>query len=304
MARRFYQLPSLTSLNAFDACARHGSFTAAAAELGVTLGAVSRQVKALESELNCPLFKRQHRGVELTAEGLDLFQVLSGSFQQIGRLCQDLRTRAHSRDVSIAATTAFASLWLMPRLGEFWQRHRDINLNHAISDNPRDPGFINADVRIRYGDGNWRGESALHLFDDRIYPVCSPAFAAQYRPDGLEDLIELPLLRLDNVDPAWTGWDAWLESRECDPDRINYRRFNNYVVALQAAEEGQGIALGWHSMVEPLIERGRLERIGKREIAAPGSYYLTWDENRPLSAAAERLREWLLDAGREQQSRD
>ena len=84
MARRHYQLPSLTSLNAFDACARHGSFTAAASELGVTLGAVSRQIKALENELDCPLFQRHHRGVELTAEGVDLFQVVSSGFQQIG----------------------------------------------------------------------------------------------------------------------------------------------------------------------------------------------------------------------------
>ncbi len=303
MARRFYQLPSLTSLNAFDACARHGSFTAAATELGVTLGAVSRQVKALEAELNCALFKRQHRGVELTADGLELFQVLSGSFQQIGRLCQSLRTRARNLDVTLAATTAFASLWLMPRLGEFWRQHRNINLNHAISDNPQDPGFVNADMRIRYGDGNWRGEAVHLLFDDRIYPVCAPAFALQHKAERFEDLVELPLLRLDNVDPAWTGWDAWLESRQYDPARLNYRRFNNYVVALQAAEESQGIALGWHSMVEPLIRRGRLVRIGDREIPAPGAYFLTWDENRPLSEAALCLRQWLAEAGQAQQAR-
>ena len=283
MARRYYQLPSLTSLNTFDACARHGSFTAAAGELGVTLGAVSRQVKALELELNCPLFKRRHRGVELTAEGLDLFQVLSGSFRQIGRLCQALRTRAEGRDVTLAATTAFASLWLMPRLGGFWQRHRDVNLNHAISDNPQDPGFVNADMRIRYGDGHWRGEAVRHLFDDRIYPVCGRGFAAQHEPGSFEDLPDLPLLRLDNVDPAWTGWDAWLESREQDAARLNYRRFNNYVV-------------------EPLIRRGRLVRIGEHEISAPGSYYLAWDESRPLSEAALSLRDWLLEAGREQQA--
>jgi DNA-binding transcriptional LysR family regulator len=169
MARRYYQLPSLTGLNTFDACARHGSFTAAAAELGVTLGAVSRQIKALEGELNCALFLRLHRGVELTGEGIDLFQVLSSSFQQIGRLCQEFRNRARSLDVTIAATTAFASLWLMPRLGGFWQQHRDINLNHAISDNPLDAGFVNADIRIRYGDGQWRGEQAVNRLEKLSY---------------------------------------------------------------------------------------------------------------------------------------
>ena len=299
MARRYYQLPSLTSLNTFDACARHGSFTAAASELGVTLGAVSRQVKGLETELDCPLFLRHHRGVELTPEGIDLFQVLSSSFQQIGRLCQEFKNRAQSSDVTIAATTAFASLWLMPRLGGFWRQYRDINLNHAISDNPSDAGFVNADIRIRYGDGNWRGEQAARLFDDRIYPVCGPEFAAQHELRHPEDLLQFPLLQLDSVDPAWTGWDAWLREFGCDGSRANFRRFNNYVVALQAAEENQGIVLGWHSQVENLVQRGKLLRLGEFEIDAPGSFYLTWDANRPLSDSARRLRDWLLEIGKQ-----
>jgi LysR family glycine cleavage system transcriptional activator len=299
MARRYYQLPSLTGLNTFDACARHGSFTAAAAELGVTLGAVSRQVKALETELDCALFQRLHRGVELTAEGIDLFQVLSSSFQQIGRLCQQFRNRSQSLDVTIAATTAFASLWLMPRLGGFWQQYRDINLNHAISDNPGDSGFVSADIRIRYGDGSWRGEQAVKLFDDRIYPVCGPGFAAHHEWLQPRELLQFPLLQLDSVDPAWTGWDAWMAEWDCDISQANFRRFNNYVVALQAAEENQGIVLGWHSQVEALIQSGKLVRISEVEIPAPGSFYLTWDETRPLSEAAQRLRDWLVAVGQE-----
>ena len=156
LAKRFYQLPSLTGLNVFDACARHGSFSEAAVELGVTLGAVSRQIKSLETELNCSLFRRHYRGVELTSDGIDLFQTLSSSFQQIGRLCQDIRVRAQGNEVTIAATTAFASLWLMPRLGEFWQQNQDVNLNHAISDNPEDAGYATADLRVRYGKGQWK----------------------------------------------------------------------------------------------------------------------------------------------------
>ncbi|MDH5354263.1 MAG: LysR substrate-binding domain-containing protein [Gammaproteobacteria bacterium] len=295
MARRFYQLPSLTCLNTFDACARHGSFTAAASELGVTLGAVSRQIKLLETELKCLLFNRLHRGVELTGEGLELFQVLSQSFQQIGKLCRTLKSRSKAGDVTIAATTAFASLWLMPRLGNFWQCYEDINLNHSISDNPLDPGFVGADIRIRYGDGSWRSEAVYKLLDDFIYPVCSPEFFARYAIGSPEDLLNMPLLRLDSVDPGWTGWDAWLAEWDCDPTEANFRRFNNYVVSLQAAEESQGVALGWHSMVEPLVRTGRLVRMGAWQMKAPGAYYLTWDENKPLSEAAEQLRSWLVE---------
>jgi DNA-binding transcriptional LysR family regulator len=300
MARRYYQLPSLTGLNTFDACARHGSFTAAAGELGVTLGAVSRQVKGLEAELDCPLFLRLHRGVELTAEGIDLFQTLSSSFQQIGRLCQEFRNRAGSAEVTLAATTAFASLWLMPRIGGFWQQYHDINLNHAISDNPLDSGFLNADIRIRYGDGNWRGEHTTRLFDDRIYPVCGCAFAERHDLHDARDLLEHPLLQLDSVDPAWTGWELPLAQWDCDVGQASFRRFNNYVVALQAAEENQGILLGWHSQVGALIERGKLVRIGVMEIEAPGSFYLAWAENRPLSESASRLHDWLLEVGKGQ----
>ena len=297
MARRFYQLPNLTSLNVFDACARHGSLTAAAGELGVTLGAVSRQIKALETELNCQLFTRHPRGVELTVEGRDLFLVLSNGFQQIGKLCQELRSRSQRRDVTIAATTAFASLWLMPRLGEFWRRHRDINLNHAISDNPRDPGFAAADLRLRYGDGHWRNEAAVELFGDRIYPVCGIEFARRHVLREPAELINMPLIRLDSVDPAWIGWGAWFAQFGCDFDQASFRRFNNYVVALQAAEENQGVALGWHTQVEGLIARGKLVRLGELEIDAPGAYYLSWDESRELSPAAAHLRDWLLETG-------
>jgi LysR family glycine cleavage system transcriptional activator len=300
MARRYYQLPSLTGLNTFDACARHGSFTAAAGELGVTLGAVSRQVKALEAELDCPLFLRLHRGVELTAEGLDLFQTLSSSFQQIGRLCQEFRKRAQSTDVTLAATTAFASLWLMPRIGGFWQQYQDVNLNHAISDNPLDSGFVNADIRIRYGDGVWRGEETLKLFDDRIYPVCGRGFAERHDLHQPGDLLDYPLLQLDGVDPAWTSWELPLQRWGCDVRLVRLRRFNNYVVALQAAEENQGIVLGWHSLVGALVERGKLARIGSMEIEAPGSYYLAWADNRPLSQSASRLRDWLVEVGKSQ----
>jgi DNA-binding transcriptional LysR family regulator len=300
MARRFYQLPSLTGLNTFDACARHGSFTAAAGELGVTLGAVSRQVKALEAELDCPLFLRLHRGVELTPAGIDLFQTLSSSFQQIGRLCQEFRNRSGSAEVTLAATTAFASLWLMPRIGGFWQKYQDINLNHAISDNPLDSGFLHADIRIRYGDGHWRGEKTTKLFDDRIYPVCGRAFAERHDLRAAADLLQHPLLQLDGVDPAWSGWEVPLARWNCDIRRANFRRFNNYVVALQAAEENQGILLGWHSQVAALVERGDLVRIGTMEIDAPGSFYLAWAENRPLSESAAHLHDWLLEAGQRQ----
>ena len=298
MARRHYKLPSLTGLNTFDACARHGSLTQAAAELGVTLGAVSRQIKSLETDLGLAVFKRHHRGVELTKAGLELHQVLSSSFRSIGNIWQELKTRRETADITIGATTAFATLWLMPRLGGFWAKHKQIALNHSISDNPDDEGFRSADLRIRYGDGHWPGESATRLFDDIIYPVCGRIFAERLSENGglthPDQLANLPLLRLDSLDPAWIGWNRWIAKWGVVLPESNFRRFNNYVVALQAAEENQGVALGWHSQVDALIRQKKLVRLGDMEMKAPGSYYLTWDSNRPLSEQGRLLSDWLV----------
>ena len=297
MARRYYQLPSLTSINSFDACARHRSFTGAAGELGVTLGAVSRQVKLLETELGQKLFKRLQRGVELTPEGEELHLAVREGFQKIGNLCQALKLRHLRSEVTLAATTAFASLWLMPRLGDFWLSHRDITLNHAISDNPADSSYGNADIRIRYGFGEWPGEQVFKLFGDTIYPVCGPDFNEREKIESLSDLAQQPLLRLDSLDHLWTDWEGWFSYWKALEFSLTVRRFNNYVVALQAAQENQGIALGWHSQVEPLIKSGKLVRVTEFEMPAPGSYYLTWDSNRPLSMSAESLKKWLSSKG-------
>jgi LysR family glycine cleavage system transcriptional activator len=294
MARRHYQLPSLTGLNTFDACARHGSLTQAAAELGVTLGAVSRQIKSLEIDLGLAVFKRHYRGVELTKAGLELHQVLSSSFRNIGNAWQTIKTRGETASITIGATTALASLWLMPRLGGFWSMHKQIALNHAISDNPDDEGFRLADIRIRYGDGHWPGESVTRLFDDIIDPVCGRTFAEENELTRPDHLANVPLLRLDSLDPAWIGWNHWIAQWGVELPESNFRRFNNYVVALQAAEENQGVALGWDSQVDTLIKQNKLVRLGNMEMKAPGSYYLTWESNRPLSNQATLLSDWLV----------
>ena len=293
MSRRFYRLPSLTSIGAFETCARHGSFTAAASELGVTLGAVSRQIKLLEEELGCALFARRYRGVELTDEGQELFHLVSNSFQQLGNLCEHLRSRVNHSEVTIAANAAFSMLWLMPRLSDFWRRYPHINVSHVISDNANDPAFLRADLRIRYGSGQWSGESSQVLFGDSIYPVCGLPFAEQHDIKVAEDLQQLPLIRLDDVDPNWTGWKRWFNHWQIEPSSLNYRRFNNYVVALQAAEENQGVLLGWHRLVAPLIKQQRLQPALDLTMEAPDCYSLTWDRNRELSEAAVSLRDWL-----------
>jgi len=133
MVRRYYGLPSLNALAAFEAAARHLSLTQASAELNVTAGAVSKQVKALEEELGCALFIRLHRALQLTLEGEALYHSLKETFERLALNLQEIRRTGKVRIVSIGTTNAFAQHWLMPRLGDFWNAHQDIIIDHMIS---------------------------------------------------------------------------------------------------------------------------------------------------------------------------
>ena len=299
MVRRFYNLPSLTTLAVFEASARHLSFTRAGRELNVTPGAVSRQIKSLEAEIGCPLFQRVHRGVVLTSEGEELHGVLSRAFSQTAAAFHHIKRQGGARSVTVGASTAFASLWLLPRLAAFWRASPEVVLNHVISDNPQDLRLAQVDLRIRYGQGAWPEEDAALLFPDRIYPVCAPEFAKRHEDAATAaDLARLPLLQIDRVDPDGSSWDDWVtllgQPRVKGADAPRSPRFNNYVISLQVAEEAQGVALGWDSLVRPLIEAGRLARITDLEIPAPGAFYITGSRGRELGSDAQVLRDWLI----------
>lgn len=294
MVRRHYDLPSLNALAAFEAAARHLSLTRAAAELNVTPGAVSKQVKALEDGIGRPLFIRLHRALELTSEGHAVYQSLKDAFERISGTIRQVGLMGSPRTVSIGTTMAFAQLWLMPRLGDFWTRHQDIVIDHIISDRNNEPGRAGIDLRVRYGDGNFTDEASTLLFGDRIVPVASPAFLARHRVKSVHDLSALPLLSVEGVDWTWTTWADFLRAAGAPHRRLSVRRFNSYVIALQAAQAGQGVALGWVSLVRPLIASKLLAQASPAQIEAPQSFYLTWPARQPLREEAAILRDWLL----------
>jgi LysR family transcriptional regulator, glycine cleavage system transcriptional activator len=294
MVRRFYGLPSLTALAVFEASARHGSFKLAAAELNVTPGAVSRQIKAIEDEFGVPLFLRGPGGVELTSAGEDLYAVLSSGFSRAAEVVRTIKRGDRVRNVTVACSDAFASMWLMPRMGDFWSRFPDIAVDHLISDNARDYRRAEVELRVRYGSGSWADETAQLLFDDTIYPVCGRDFAGAHRGAKASDLPTLPLLHVDWVDPGWAGWDEVLRRASIPHGPPGGRRFSKFAVALQAAQDNQGVAVGWDRLVRPMIESGRLVRFTELTLPAPGGYYLTWNDNRALSPAAQTLRAWLI----------
>ena len=294
MVRRHYSLPSLNALAAFEAAARHLSLTRAAEELNVTPGAVSKQVKLLEEEIGRPLFVRLHRALELTAEGDTVYRSLRDAFERVSSTLRQVGGSAHVRSVSIGSTMAFAQLWLMPRLSSFWNAHQDIVIDHIISDRTQELQRQDVELRVRYGDGVWTDEEAALLFDDRIVAVASPRFIAAHRVKAVKDLSVLPLLSVEGVDWTWTTWADFLRETGAPHRRLKVRRFNSYVIALQAAEAGQGVALGWMSLVRPLIASGALVQVTSAGIEAPQSFYLAWNARKPLSREAATLRDWMM----------
>ncbi|MEX3007410.1 LysR substrate-binding domain-containing protein [Hoeflea sp. TYP-13] len=296
MSKRYYGLPSLTTLAVFEASARHLSFKQAAAELNVTPGAVSHQIKALETEIGTVLFKRVHRGVELTEAGGELYAVLASSFSQTASVLEKIGSGSDSPTITIGTSTAVASLWLMPRIGRLWQAHPELRINHRVSDRLFDLDRSDVDLVVRYGNGNWEGETAVELFTDTVGPVCSPEFARTHTVRNRPDLLTLPLLQLEAVDTGWMSWREWFALGGVDVQRIGGPKFNNYSIALQAAEEGAGVVLGWTRLISSYLSTGRLVQFGDLCIPAPGAFYLTWNSRKTPDAPVALVRDWLVEA--------
>ncbi|MBL9035313.1 MAG: LysR family transcriptional regulator [Rhodospirillaceae bacterium] len=294
MVRRFYKLPSLNALGAFEAAARHSSLSFAANELNVTPSAVSKHVTFLEQELGVPLFVRGHRSMRLTPEGEQLYRSLSESFAGMAAAFEAIRTSRTARTVTIGCTTAFAQLWLMPRLGNFWRAHQDIIIDQVVSDRSQDLRRSEVDLRIRYGDGKWPEETAIKLFGDCIFPVASPDFARRHKIKEPAELLQLPLLEVVSQERGWTSWEEFFTAINVPARRLKTRRINNYIVCWQAAMDGQGVALGWQTNVADLMAQKKLVQLGKTQVVPSEATYVTWSAHRPLSAEATVMRDWLM----------
>jgi LysR family transcriptional regulator, glycine cleavage system transcriptional activator len=294
MAHKHYNFPSLNGLAAFEAAGRHMSLTRAAQEMNVTPGAVSKHITALEEETGAKLFIRLHRSLELTTEGAALLEALKTSFQQIAQTLDSFRTGGPKRAVTIGTTSAFAQFWLMPRMGQFWNAHQDIVVDHVISDKTQDSMISPVDLRVRYGSGQFPDEVSIKLFDDTILALASPAHLKGRAIKTLDDLAGEQLLSVEGVDWSWTTWADFMRHGGGSVRRLKVRRFNSFVIAVQAALDGQGIVLGWKGLVQSLIDVKRLVPITGHQMPAPQSFYLTWSAKRSLSPEATVLKDWLL----------
>jgi LysR family glycine cleavage system transcriptional activator len=293
-------LPPLQTLRAFESAARLGSFTRAADELAVTQGAISRQVRHLEERLGATLFVRADRGVRLTAAGARYETAVREALTGIAVATAELTGDQDDGPITVGATNAMASLWLMPRLTGFQRSEPSLEIRVLASNRDRDRASDEVDLAIEYARQSSVGAGLRRLFDERIYPVCSPEYLRE-RPGPLtaEDLPRETLLDLEDDHPDWMGWSEWFAALGIDNTaRRQPVRVNNYPTLLQAAVAGQGIALGWRHLVDDFISAGSLVPALDVSVPGPGAFFIS--SSRPLveGQPVTRLMNWLENKAR------
>jgi LysR family glycine cleavage system transcriptional activator len=283
------RLPPLPALRALEALARSGSLTKAAESLFVTHGAVSHQLKALEEQIGVALVEREGRGVRLTDEGARLAQRIRSALSEIADAVREARERRNPRQLVVTAVPSFAARWLLPRIGRFMRAHPDIDLdvraNGALADFRRD----DVDVGIRHGSGQWPGVLAEHLLDEDCFPVCSPRLAGGHLPSVPADLARYTLLRGDGE-----YWQPWFKAAGLDwPEPTRGPIFNDSSHMMQAAAEGQGVALARQTLLANDVRNGVLVRLFDIAVRSPYRTFLVYPPRLAASPKLAAFRDWL-----------
>lgn len=287
------QLPSPVALRAFEAAARHLSFTRAAQELFVTQSAVSHQVKALEADIGVRLFIRLTRQLRLTEGGETLLAVLRDSFDRIEDVVTQMRSGCGAGPLRIALTSYFAARWLTPRIGRFSARHPDIEMHLHLANDPVDFKRLDLDLAVAWGHGDWPGLASELLVPTRIIAVCSPLLLEAGPPlRKIVDLRHHTLLH-DIDHRLWRDWLAAAGARDLvlgssvimdDPNVVH-----------QAAVEGQGVALGAEALLDGEIAQGRLVRPFERWVELDGAYYLVHPPGARERPNVQAFCDWLAE---------
>ncbi|MBR0664300.1 LysR family transcriptional regulator [Roseomonas hellenica] len=284
----------LNALRAFEASARHLSFTRAGLELHVTQAAVSHQVKGLEEILGLRLFRRLPRGLALTDEGAALLPVLEEAFRRIGATLDRFEGGRVREVLTVGAVATFAVGWLLPRLRDFQEEHPFVDLRILTNNNRVDLAGEGLDCAIRFGDGAWHGTEAVRLLDAPLSPLCAPPLAERLRQPA--DLASVPLLRSYRADE----WAHWFAQAGAACPALRGVVFDSSVAMAEAAAQGAGAALLPVALFARDLRTGRLVRPFTTEIAA-GAYWLTWLKSRRETVAMAAFRTWLTaQRGREE----
>lgn len=289
-------LPPLNALKAFDAAARHLSLTRAAEELYVTHGAVSRQIKELEGFLGRPLFERRPRGLELTDHGRLLAFTTQRIFDDLRQAVRGLQARHDTDVITVSTVPSLAARWLVPRLAAFQARWPGREIRLGTSKHLVDFRRDNVDVALRYGRGGWRGVYSERLFSPREFPVCAPGMLEGTRSlRAPADLRHFTLIH----DMSFGNWSQWLAAADVpDIDPRKGLLLEDMNGALQAAIEGQGVALASLPLVHADLRAGRLVRPFPVDIPVELSFYLVCEAGRENAPELLPFLDWLREEAR------
>ncbi len=288
------KIPSTGALSAFEAAARHASFTEAASELALTQSAVCRQIAGLEGFLGVKLFRRSKRGVVLTEAGAAYHRQIAKRLDEVERDTLDLMARqGEGGTLELAIVPTFGTRWLLPRLPDFAKRHPAITLNLSSRTRPFLFDDTELDAAIYTGDGNWPGAVATHLMPENLVPVCSPSLIAPRTQLTPQELAQLPLLQQSTRPHAWR---QWFESTGYSPgNELVGARYELFFMSLQAAAVGLGVALVPEYDIGDDVAQGRLVIPIRHAFPSDRAYYLVSPEHKAENQALGVFRSWLQE---------
>ncbi|MFO1032990.1 MAG: transcriptional regulator GcvA [Hyphomicrobiales bacterium] len=289
--------PGLRALRAFDAAATHLSFTRAADDLAVTPAAISHQIKELEGQLGVALFARTSRSMRLTREGEILHTAAHESLEVLSRALMRIKRLENRMQIRVSASPSLAAKWLVPRLDRFLRLQPGADVRVDVSHAPVDFDREDIDVAIRFGEGRYPGLRADLLFQDNVFPVCSPAIIKDKPLRTPRDLLKHTLIHLDweAQGSPWPNWKMWMKAAGIEDfdDRAGLH-FGQTSYAVQAAIDGMGVALGDSNLVADDLAAGRLIKPFDLSLRAPRhfAYYLITRPDGLETPLVAAFRDW------------
>ena len=285
------RLPPLNAVKAFEAAARSESFTRAAEELSVTQGAVSHQVKALEATLGVKLFNRERQRLVMTEAGREYLAVVRDALDRIAVGTERLVQRQSSGVLTVSTSPDFAAKWLVNRLGRFAESHPEIDLRVSATAHYIDFAREDVDLAVRHGDGNWSGLDVVRLCSERLFPVCAPKLVSgRNRIAKASDLLKFPLLRLDD----WKNWSRWFDAAGVAAPVTPGPVLNRASMLIDAAVDGQGVALARTALAAWDLINGRLVKPIDVSLRMPNTYWIVCPTATSALPKITTFREWLL----------
>lgn len=293
IARRF--LPSMSLLRAFEAAARLQSITAAADELNLTQGAVSRQIRALEELLGSDLFVRERQTIRLTLAGETYAREIREALRRIYSATLGFRANPKGGTLNLAILPTFGTRWLAPRLPDFLRDNPGITINLTTRLAPFDFSLEQVDAAIHFGGPDWPGAELAFLMTETVVPACSPALYKEYRFGTPSDLLRAPLLHLISRPDAW---ERWFNMHGALAESVHGMLFDQFATLAQAATSGLGLAMLPEFLIQDELARGDLVKALDLPMQSTEQYYLAWPASRSAYSPLMAFRQWIVQETR------